>query len=607
MSTQRRQQQQQQQRDPKQAIFEETANFVLRETLATPEEQLEDAREEYSRGIKGIIQGVLIGIADLVGAIAFTFLVVGAWHQAISALAAWFQVLLWLAALGLAVYVGYRAVTIIAEGYITFTHATEILKDRRARRERQNQLTQASVTVLESAADVNYAEAQRIRAEAEQKAFAFPMSDDQGNALVRDPYSGQFALLQGNMRSGITSYHHSEHVAPGVKAITEQQAGALPATMRELPNIEQFYALIPRNSLQTAMGIEAATGKPIIVPIRKSTHFKLIGGSGMGKSCLSAGMIDVAAATNDPDHLKLGLLDLEHNTSRLFEDLPHIAEIGPRRQRLIGRDPDEVAQKLKLLQWELSRRAGLGEEYCTLHEPVLLVYVEEMLALKYEVVDEKLKREMLAAINILGVRARKYGIFLLACMQTDYSDKSTREAMAQFRTRAGFAIDPEVARASGFFNVELVKQNFQAGSSGQYVLEKPQYSGLVLAPNYDVATRLEQLKAPTTPPTERENIRLLSTARAEDVGAGVGADVGENQPPLPAPLPGASQAALERFTAQEQRIIRKFTQEDMGIGQIVASEFTNTKGEPLTDGNLYRQRSKEVQDILRRAFNQEAS
>jgi DNA segregation ATPase FtsK/SpoIIIE-like protein len=179
----------------------------------------------------------------------------------------------------------------------------------------------------------------------------------------------------------------------------------------------RFYEMIPSNSLQTAMGTEAISGHPVIVSIRQSTHFKLIGGSGLGKSCLAAGMLDIATTTNDPDHLQIGLLDLEHHTSRLFEHVPHIAEIGPRRHRLVGRDPDEVAQKLKLLQGELTRRANLGEEHCRRHEPVLLVYVEEMLALKYEVVDETLKKEMLAAINILGVRARKYGIFLLACMQ----------------------------------------------------------------------------------------------------------------------------------------------------------------------------------------------
>jgi hypothetical protein len=278
--------------------------------------------------------------------------------------------------------------------------------------------------------------------------------DHQGNAGLLDPYSGQVQLLRGNMREHPAL--HSYHNAPRITSVSEESdQAANPALLdRPLPSIESFYQVIPYNSLQVGMGIEAATGKPVLAPITKSTHFKLIGGSGMGKSCVSAAMLDIAITTNDPDHLRIGLLDLEHNTSRLFEN-----------------------------------------------EPLLLVYVEEMLALKYEVVDKKLNAEMLAAINILGVRARKYGIFLLACMQTDYSDKSTREAMAQFRTRAGFAIDPDTARASGFFNTTLIKENFAAGRSGQFVLEKPQFSGLVLAPEYDVALKLEQLATTSRPAT----------------------------------------------------------------------------------------------------------
>jgi hypothetical protein len=301
------------------------------------------------------------------------------------------------------------------------------------------------------------------------------------------------------------SEHHHNDVGQFYKILelAQQQAGQqtlLPSPVeRALPNIEMFYDQIPYNSLQTAMGVELISGQAILTPIRKSVHFKLIGGSGLGKSCVAGSMLDIATTTNDPDHLRIGLLDLEHNTSRLFENLPHVAEIGPRKQRLVGRDADEVAQKLDLLAWELKRRSDLGEAHCLQHEPVLLVYVEEMLALKYEVFDKKALQRMLAALVLLSIRGRKYGIFFLACMQSDYADKRTNEAMAQFRTRAGFAIDPDTARASGFFNLELIKQNFQAGRSGQFVLEKPQYSSMALAPDYDVSLKLEQLSSASRP------------------------------------------------------------------------------------------------------------
>jgi uncharacterized membrane protein len=427
--------------------------------------------------------------------------------------------------------------------------------------------------------------------------------DENGNPPIFVSPEGYTLMPFGQFKQPVpSSYHYNIRTETTQGALDGKAPLELGPGQRQeelpLPKIEMFYSLIPFNSLQTGMGIDALTGQPILAPIVKSTHFKLIGGSGQGKSCVAAAIIDIAATTNDPDHLRIGLLDLEHNTSRLFENLPHIAEIGPRRIRLIGRDADEVAQKLKLLQWELKRRSELGEEYCRAHEPILLVYVEEMLALKYEVVDKKLNQEMLAAINILGVRARKYGIFLLACMQTDYSDKSTREAMAQFRTRAGFAIDPDTARASGFFNTELINQNFQTGRRGQYVLEKPAFSGLVLSPDYDVAAKLEALN-----PTTRTAMPSLPGRRN---GSRSGAEPASVVDPVADTVVDsgfsttrASDANLASLTEQEWRIVQKW-RDGMGLKAIIASEFTNSKGEPVTGGDLFTQKSKEIQLLIAR-------
>jgi hypothetical protein len=477
----------------------------------------------------------------------------------------------------------------------------DTIKDLEIRR------AEALVTDTEAQARQREAEAEYKRAQVEVLRRTIPF-DGLGNAALIDPYTGQVLQLRGNFQQYPNL--HTYHNAPRVERISEDappEQGQLSGPALPLPKIEQFYEQIPYNSLQTGMGAEKLTGKLVIVDIRKSVHFKLVGGSEQGKSCVAAAILDIATTTNDPDHLKIGLLDLEYNTSRLFENLPHIAEIGPKRIRLIGRDPDEVAQRLKLLLWELHRRERLGEAYCAEHEPVILVYVEEALALKYEVVDKKLNQEMLAAINVLGVRARKYGIFLLVVMQVDYSDKSTREAMAQFRTRAGFAIDPEAARASGFFDTKLVKQNYQTGRKGQYVLERPSYSGLVLAPDYDVRAKLIQLSAPSQPATARPLIPFNDVQReAAFQPPVVDAEVGSVVAPA-SPLQGASRADLSRFTPQEQRIITKFMRDGMNISQLVASEYTNSKGEPLTGGESFKQRSKEVQDVLRRYFNQEAS
>jgi hypothetical protein len=93
---------------------------------------------------------------------------------------------------------------------------------------------------------------------------------------------------------------------------------------------------------------------------------------------------------------------------------------------------------------------------------------------------------MLADVTVLSVRGRKYGMFLIAVMQTDYSSEELRVSQKMFRFRAAAAIDQSAARAAGFQNTELIKQNFQQGVPGQFVIEYPSFSQLVLAPTYDV-------------------------------------------------------------------------------------------------------------------------
>jgi hypothetical protein len=61
-----------------------------------------------------------------------------------------------------------------------------------------------------------------------------------------------------------------------------------------------------------------------------------------------------------------------------------------------------------------------------------------------------------------------------------------------FRFRGAAGIDPTAARAAGFSNTDLIKQNFQTGKPGCFVVEYPGYSGLVLAPVYDVERKLSE-------------------------------------------------------------------------------------------------------------------
>lgn len=347
------------------------------------------------------------------------------------------------------------------------------------------------------------------------------------------------------------------------------------------PSMEEMYNAIPYNSLQVAFGKTLEKGETVIVPIIGGVHFKLVGGSGFGKSCLAAALLDIATKRNDPDHLRIALLDLEYKTSRLFENLPHVLEVGgQRRRRLVAKDADEVASQLGLLRKELDRRASNQ-----IAAPLLLMYVEEMLSLQYEV-DEKLKAQMLADLAILALRGRKYGMFLMACTQTDYSTKELKEAQKQFRTRSGFAIDPSAARAAGFVNTELVNYNYRNAKPGQFLLERPAFSELVLAPRYDVEEKLLSLSS-----TNRRYYPASNAASPVYYQDSLEVDDEADTEPLE--VAGEVVTSQPSLTPQEWRIVQKWKNGD-SVSKIIEEEF-GVKG-----GAAFTQRAKQLQTLIAR-------
>jgi hypothetical protein len=276
---------------------------------------------------------------------------------------------------------------------------------------------------------------------------------------------------------------------------TGEAQAALSAPINQ-PSQDYLLSQLPENRLIVSPGVQLSDGKVVQASIIEVPHFKLLGASGFGKSCLAGSLLDQAMQLNSPDIFQVALLDLEHKTSRLFEDRPHVAQvrIGQRLIQMVATNADEVVEYLGYLTKELDRRAALSEAELN-RLPILFMYVEEMLSLQYEVIDPKLLQMMFAALTILSVRGRKYGMFLLACMQTDYSTNELKVSQKMFRFRAAAAIDQTAARAAGFQNTELVKQNFQQGKPGQFVIEYPSFSQIVLAPIYDVKRLVGQKTA----------------------------------------------------------------------------------------------------------------
>lgn len=293
-------------------------------------------------------------------------------------------------------------------------------------------------------------------------------------------------LPGGNFAQNVPAHYAPHFHYQDTSTRPGQEQAVLNAAVNQ-PSQEWLLSQLPENQLIVSPGVQLIDGKVVQVSMVDVPHFKLLGASGFGKSCLAGSLLDQACETNSRDIFQVALLDLEHKTSRLFEDRPHVAQvrIGQRLIQMVATNADEVVEYLGYLTKELDRRAALSEQELN-RLPILFMYVEEMLSLQYEVIDPKLLQIMFAALTILSVRGRKYGMFLLACMQTDYSTNELKVSQKMFRFRAAAAIDQTAARAAGFQNTELVKQNFQQGKPGQFVIEYPSFSQIVLAPIYDV-------------------------------------------------------------------------------------------------------------------------
>src|SRR6266516_4626654 len=328
------------------------------------------------------------GFLQIILGVVFLFLVmvglIAGWQTFLQAAPILVQVLVILVAIAApAAIIGKGAKSVFLDvqhmraAHLRVRMEAERLQAMQDARWRENQRAEAE-------ADRLRAEAERIRAEAEHVRIVVPF-DEQGNAALRNPSTWQVIQLHGNMREYPALSSLTFHQSSSGTKVTEEKPPIFDQRATQ-PSQTWLLGQLPENALIVSPGVQAASGKLVQVSIVDVPHFKILGSTGFGKSCLAAALLDQATHLNHPAVFRLALLDLEHKTSRLFEDLPHIAQVqvGRRLVSLVATSADEVAEHLGYLKRELDRRTQLSEPALS-REPILLVYVEEMLSLQYEV------------------------------------------------------------------------------------------------------------------------------------------------------------------------------------------------------------------------------
>jgi S-DNA-T family DNA segregation ATPase FtsK/SpoIIIE len=149
------------------------------------------------------------------------------------------------------------------------------------------------------------------------------------------------------------------------------------------------------------LGLEEA-GQPLLLrlPAPDVVHILIVGTTGSGKSALARTILASLALNNDPQLLRLVLIDPKRRGFAPLSCLPHV-EGG------VVADTEAAARQLRLLVREMERRDS--EHVST---PLLVVAIDELADLL-----QTGGKAVEAAIARLAQRGREAGVHLLACTQ----------------------------------------------------------------------------------------------------------------------------------------------------------------------------------------------
>lgn len=340
--------------------------------------------------------------------------------------------------------------------------------------------------------------------------------------LDRDAHRSILTTTELNMKKGYNTKYinqvtgvtvesiNPETVRPAARNVTNNNFLEGPGNEEEeedeveQPTIEECIAQVKRNSYDVCVGRSIETGEYRTVNIYKR-HWKIIGGSQMGKSAAMIANLRMLAATHDPERLTIAPLDLEDQNVNLLADLPHIARWHD--TPLIARSEGEVLDCLDDLVVMMNYRYTLTKKEVK-RLPIVIVYIEEMLRLKDYYKNaiktaalqgpEAVKRakalytRLIEALNALSGRGLKARIQLFVAAQVDYRDEDLVAAWKNIQFGQSFKVEATAARAAGFNNNELLADNYENGDVGEFVLQYIRLSDLCIGPYFPLEDLVEE-------------------------------------------------------------------------------------------------------------------
>ena len=202
-----------------------------------------------------------------------------------------------------------------------------------------------------------------------------------------------------------------------------------------------------KSSLTVALGKDIV-GKPFITDIKKLPHLLIAGTTGSGKSVGINAMILSLLYRNDPDHLKLMLIDPKMLEFSIYNDIPHL--ITP-----VITEPKKAIAALANMVTEMERRYKLMAENRTknidnYNEKVKADGSAEPFPFLVIVIDELADlmmnggKEVEYSIARLAQMARASGIHLIVATQRPSVDVVTGLIKANLPSRLSYRVGQRI-------------------------------------------------------------------------------------------------------------------------------------------------------------------
>ena len=202
-----------------------------------------------------------------------------------------------------------------------------------------------------------------------------------------------------------------------------------------------------KSSLTVALGKDIV-GKPFITDIKKLPHLLIAGTTGSGKSVGINAMILSLLYRNDPDHLKLMLIDPKMLEFSIYNDIPHL--ITP-----VITEPKKAIAALANMVGEMERRYKLMAENRTKNIdnynekvksdgsaepfPYLVIVIDELADLMMNG-----GKEVEYSIARLAQMARASGIHLIVATQRPSVDVVTGLIKANLPSRLSYRVGQRI-------------------------------------------------------------------------------------------------------------------------------------------------------------------